>query len=704
MYLQKYKGLALLALFTSTVSATTIDIRSAKDLGNGHEKYPADNAIDGDPSWASRWAASGTPVNLVLNLYSNETVNEVGIAWGRGDERTYDFEIFYRADAATWTSVYQGTSSGTTEGIEIYDIGDVYADQIRVQTYSNSIGTQWTDIIEAEIYANSDENNNVNDDVDKTVVIQKKNTVFSIDGNNGSIESQRLYLWATNTNNINQQWVEISEGNNYYRYQKAETNLCFDGGEGAVKRQAVTLESCDSENENQHWLKVTLDNGTFRLEKRGTDFSIDGNKSAENEQEIYLWESSDTNVNQQWQLLADDESTGNVDGTVNALEDYSQYSTAAQYQDAYPDQPTKPGANWPTFSWDKIPRWLAFRNNNEMSDEDVVGIAENYQVAMLEKANNQGKSSVEEGTKDIAARLKEVNPEITTLFYWNTNINYGGYIANEKYNDNVWDWSTHETDENGEEAVYLFKDLYYWYDHSAEGMRNWWIDTALGMATDPNIDGVFLDKVLGNEGAYFDETGKPVTDYIDMMSSLYAQLPADKLLIGNTLRNERSGGNREHMHYMDGSYLERWDFRNRDVSPIQTETEAMHASIQLMREALSKGKMINFQTGPGSSPSVTEPTSDSESVMKAYYQEALQFPLAVFLIVVEENAYFSFQGTVAARLDEWMWNTSWMEEFSKPLGEPLSDPVREGDVYTRSFEHVDVTVDVEAKTASIVWK
>lgn len=289
----------MLALFASTANATTIDIKSAEDLGNGHDKYIAANAIDGDTEWGSRWAASGTPVNLVLQLGAIQTVGEVGIVWGRGGERSYEFEIWaYVNSTDSWTKVYSADSSGKNADIEVYDIGNINTDQIRITALSNSAGTQWTDILEVEIYAGTETN--------QTVVMQKQNTNFSIDGNKGGKESQQLYLWSTDTENENQQWIEMSQGDGYYTYQKINTSVCVDGGEGAGNRQAVTLEACDEENENQHWLKVALDNGSFRLEKRNSAFSIDGNAGAENSQEIYLWESDDQNVNQQWEFSATD--------------------------------------------------------------------------------------------------------------------------------------------------------------------------------------------------------------------------------------------------------------------------------------------------------------------------------------------------------------------------------------------------------------
>ena len=150
------------------------------------------------------------------------------------------------------------------------------------------------------------------------VVMQKQNTAFSIDGNNGARQGQQVYLYETNTNNVNQQWIESSVGGGYFTYQKQDTSVCLDGGSGARNRQAVTLESCESGNQDQHWEKVTMSNGSFRLEKRGTNFSIDGNNGAENRQEIYLWQSSDNNANQQWQFLGESASpTANNSPTVS---------------------------------------------------------------------------------------------------------------------------------------------------------------------------------------------------------------------------------------------------------------------------------------------------------------------------------------------------------------------------------------------------
>ena len=77
---------------------------------------------------------------------------------------------------------------------------------------------------------------------------------------------------------------------------------------------------------------------------------------------------------------------------------------------------------------------------------------------------------------------------------------------------------------------------------------------------------------------------------------------------------------------MDGSYLERWDI----ASSEQSNANAIAVSIQLMREALQKGKIINLQTNPSYNTDEEEPINEDEFI--AYTKENIHFPLAVFLI------------------------------------------------------------------------
>jgi len=63
---------------------------SAGDFGASHPNYPASNTIDGNTNFSSRWAANfndgGGDVNLFVDLGSVKRVDDIGVAWGRGDQ------------------------------------------------------------------------------------------------------------------------------------------------------------------------------------------------------------------------------------------------------------------------------------------------------------------------------------------------------------------------------------------------------------------------------------------------------------------------------------------------------------------------------------------------------------------------------------------------------------------------------------------
>lgn len=381
--------------------------------------------------------------------------------------------------------------------------------------------------------------------------------------------------------------------------------------------------------------------------------------------------------------------------------DYSIYKTGLQYIDDYPAQ--EDTTIYPKFSWNKVPRWLAIRSGDVFSDADINTIANNHEMVMLEKYNNQGTASTEQGTLAAAARLKAVNPDLKILFYWNSWINYYGYDANTEYEDNKWEWSDLTVGADGQDTLDMFKDLYYTYNYDSPGCRAWWVKTALNMVQDDLIDGVFVDKVHSYEGLYFNQ-GEPANNYIRMLDSLSQLLPDGKIFFGNILRNERWGGSRGHMNYADGSYWERWEYIYRTTDPVQTEADARCVNMQLAREAILKGKIVNFMCGGTTTAIAPTEAEENEANMHGFLREDVQFPLGVYLIIADTNAYFNFKESVDTGDEDWMWDASFLEELNRPLGKPLNDPVKNGYIYTRSYEKVDVWVNVETTEAKLTWK
>ena len=138
----------------------------------------------------------------------------------------------------------------------------------------------------------------------RIVNLRKRNSSgFAIDGNHNGANGQNVYLWAFNSNNDNQKWVEIDRGGGFYSYQKFKTSYSLDGGRDGSNGQNLYLWTTSSSNRNQHWRKVSKGSNNFQLQKRNAQgFSIDGNHNGGNGQNVYLWGSSSNNQNQQWRI------------------------------------------------------------------------------------------------------------------------------------------------------------------------------------------------------------------------------------------------------------------------------------------------------------------------------------------------------------------------------------------------------------------
>ncbi|WP_051084084.1 polysaccharide lyase family 7 protein [Gilvimarinus chinensis] len=161
----------------------TLAIATAFDDDSSHNNYPAANAIDGSTSWESRWAASGSPVNLTVELEEVSRVTELGIAWGRGDSRVYTFEVYARpGTSGSWTKVYDDISSGSKADIEVFDITDIDAKQLRIKTFENTSGSSWTNLTEVEVYGGGESNGDPgNDEIPANIT---DGSIFDLEGAN----------------------------------------------------------------------------------------------------------------------------------------------------------------------------------------------------------------------------------------------------------------------------------------------------------------------------------------------------------------------------------------------------------------------------------------------------------------------------------------------------------------------------------------
>jgi hypothetical protein len=106
-----------------------------KDDDNSNDSVFA-KLLDND--YDTKWEEEGFGSFIQADLGSVEPVCNIGIAWDKGDERSYNFVISTSDDGTTFIDALRGTSSGSTEALETYDLTDVDSRYIRVTVFGNN--------------------------------------------------------------------------------------------------------------------------------------------------------------------------------------------------------------------------------------------------------------------------------------------------------------------------------------------------------------------------------------------------------------------------------------------------------------------------------------------------------------------------------------------------------------------------------------
>lgn len=339
-------------------------------------------------------------------------------------------------------------------------------------------------------------------------------------------------------------------------------------------------------------------------------------------------------------------------------------------------------------------------------------MATTYPKIGLGGNSDYGYKTKDEGIHKTAALLKSFNPEVLLTTYRNAGIHFRGFSADRKLNKD--DWFEYTLESNGKRKYITHSGGQFAYNHDHPDLRKWWVDVAISLLEDPNIDGIFIDKVNGGDKPVRNDAGEleamegRVQSYIDLKK----RAPAGSFLTGNILRTSRPGGNRELLHIFNGSYLESWQDPNGQCLVTMTHADTVCASIQLMREARVKGFDVqtNFKALKWHKMKSRDERVDKlvaagrEEEIREGMKQAMQYPLAFFLITAEPYSYFSYQASSNPAMPEFCWNPkAHFDEFRNPLGKPLGPPIQNGYIYTRSFEHVEVWLDVEHTKSRLTW-
>lgn len=363
--------------------------------------------------------------------------------------------------------------------------------------------------------------------------------------------------------------------------------------------------------------------------------------------------------------------------------------------------------NFPEFSWDTMPLYMHVRKSSAFTNDEIKFLAD-FPLITLEKSTGYlTYGSNENGTIEAAKAIKAINSKSKILYYKNVVINWGNYGEDDAF---VKDHpEALLTNDAGEKAL-MPNGTTGFFDISQEYIRDYWLEHVGKIAENLYIDGLFMDaniKVLvpGFFGVRVgDEKQKDIADgYFTMMEDLNTQLGDDNLLIANVLRvrPEFTDSGREFLKYFDGSYLEGFDSENFGM----TYADYLATGIEAFQKSAREGEVIAMSIGLGEALDGANVGIDDarESVeLGPDLSARLDYLLAIFLVCAEKYSYvYPHDGYNSLTSATWLKTFT---QYEKKLGAPKGYAKNEGYIYTRSFEYLDVSLDIENKTANLNWK
>jgi hypothetical protein len=273
-------------------------------------------------------------------------------------------------------------------------------------------------------------------------------------------------------------------------------------------------------------------------------------------------------------------------------------------------------------------------------------------------------------------------------------VHYEDYDANKSWKP---EWALRYT---GTGELVKWRNRFPSYNHFNLEFREWWIQRALAMTADDNIDGVFIDGIckVGNRKFCPPNHEK---EYLETANELRRRLQPGKILIGNAVRAAKRGDcNLKHLKYLDGSYLEGW----------QQNKDTIRDTVELISVMGKQERMVMLTSSPmGMNNEVEAEVKKTKDLEKRYelVEDYIDFPLGIFLLGVEKWGYFTYHyGPPDA--NPRMYNVFDPTKFKKVtdrLGKPMGDYVKEDDyILSRKFEHLKVRVDIEKQQAVLTPK
>ena len=342
---------------------------------------------------------------------------------------------------------------------------------------------------------------------------------------------------------------------------------------------------------------------------------------------------------------------------------------------------------------------MHMRKTNAFTSEELAYLA-GFPFITIEKTTGSGTyGSSEKGALAAAQGIKAINPAARVLYYRNVLVHY----TNTYDVDSGLNLISKPFLEDASGEINLHQGIRPLFDLSNDSVQQWWVDHAVDMSKQEEIDGIFYDgigKVISTYMASTVGTAKKqavLEGYNRMMEACQTRMDPSKIKIGNLIRASFPNSGMDYLPQYDGSYLEGF----------MGTPGFLAAGIEAAQTVAREGKIICLTLGMDEIlPGINELKEEGGYLLLPdSVQAVFDFYLSIFLTIAEEYSYFLIHdgyNAYSVMGNDRLWLKRFAE-YDRPLGPPKGPAVQSGYIYTRQFENAAVYLDIGKGEGRINW-
>lgn len=261
------------------------------------------------------------------------------------------------------------------------------------------------------------------------------------------------------------------------------------------------------------------------------------------------------------------------------------------------------------------------------------------------------------------------------------------------------------------------------------GARKFWLDSAQDLIDNNSSDIFFIDALakaaaVATKSKFYDYWGNQTKNqnYFEdglrpLLNEIRERFSDQVMIAGNFFRTNHKTCRAEWVEYIQCIYLEGFE-RDGDVSnaivtiaPLIEEGRPMQLSINPDHLPPNRSPLLTQDEkntkAQNAMPELWDKLTSGEQIELADMYAYFDYKLAMFLMVAGEHSYMKYAlNTTPLKRGgtDFFRNIPPFPEWDMPLGKPIGPAVRNGDVWTRCFEYVNVTLNIGNGTAQFVEK